>query len=87
MSNFINIVIFLLLSCFVYSFLYYLLFRLFDFLGFKKIALYCLAISDAPLFCWHANKIRMYCRKHFPNKKCDKCIYWTCESDKNGGEK
>ena len=80
-------VIVCVLNVFFYNFLYYLLFRLFDFFGFKKLALSLYAMFDAPFCGWNAKKIRNYCRKHCPDKQCKNCIYWTCESYKNGGEK
>lgn len=60
------------------TFSYYLLYLFFDFLKFRKIALFCFALSDAPLCGLNAERIRDYCFEYCPEKKCKKCSYWTC---------
>lgn len=59
--------------------LYYLLFLIFDFFGFKKLALFHIALSDAPFFGFNSKKIANYCIDNCKDKKCKNCRYWTCE--------
>lgn len=77
----------IIVICFSSCFLYYILFKIFDYFKKYKLALYCLALSDAPLFGKNAIKIRDYCVKNCSSKKCENCIYWTCENYVNGVNK
>lgn len=68
---------------------YYILYKVFDLLKLKRLALFCFALSDA-LFCGcNSKKIKEYCVKNDlnKNKKCSKCLYWTCSNCKKEVEK
>ena len=66
----------------------FLLFKICDLLKLKRLALYFLAVADAPLFGMNAKKIRDYCVNNCPDKNnCKKCTYWTCENYCKGLEK
>lgn len=68
-----------ILSVIILCLIDFLLFGIFHFIN-KKVALYFLAVADAPLFGFNSKRIAKYCKKNCPTKKCKNCIYWTCDN-------
>ena len=79
-----NKILLFLLMPFIWSIFDYILYLIFKDLKLYKVSLYFLATSYAPILTEkRAKKVYDYCKEYCPNKSCEKCLYWTCKSEKN----